>query len=237
MDIRDKNIDFDKLSSMFRARLKGESSIFEENDIYSNIVASPLRGTQYNKENSFLMPIEDVSFIAGRGALVTGRVERGQINIADTVEIVGICDEIKSTVVTAIKTSRKVLDKAVAGDEVGLILRGIKRNEVERGQVIAAPGSIRPHRKFMAGIHLFTKDEGGRHTPVFTNYRPQFYFRTTDVTGVVTLLDGHEMAMPGENMRMSVELIAPIAIEEGTHFNIREGGHAVGKGRVIEVIE
>lgn len=235
MDIRDKNIDFDKLSSIFRAKLRGESNGFEEKDIYPNTVASSLRGTRYNKENSFLMAVEDVFPVARRGSIVTGRVERGQISVADTVEIVGLCDEIKSTVVTGIYMSRKMLDKAVAGDEVELLLRGIDRKDVERGQVIAAPGSIRPHRRFVAEIYVFTKAEGAR--PFFTNYRPQFYIRTTDVTGVVTLLDGHEIAMPGDNMRMSVELIAPLAIEEGTHFNISEGGHVVGKGYVIEVIE
>jgi len=184
----------------------------------------------------FLMSIEDVFTITGRGTVVTGRVERGQLKLNDTVEIVGLKDT-KSTVVTGIEMFRKQLDYAEAGDNAGVLLRGIDRTEVERGQVLAKPGSVTPHKKFKAQVYVLSKEEGGRHTPFFTNYRPQFYFRTTDVTGVVTLPEGTEMVMPGDNVTMTVELIAPIAVENGTKFSIREGGHTVGAGSVTEIIE
>jgi len=184
----------------------------------------------------FLMSIEDVFTITGRGTVVTGRVERGLLKLNDTVEIVGLKDT-KSTVVTGIEMFRKQLDYAEAGDNAGVLLRGIDRTEVERGQVLAKPGSVTPHKKFKAQVYVLSKEEGGRHTPFFTNYRPQFYFRTTDVTGVVTLPEGTEMVMPGDNVTMTVELIAPIAVENGTKFSIREGGHTVGAGSVTEIIE
>ncbi|MBQ8192975.1 MAG: elongation factor Tu [Bacilli bacterium] len=184
----------------------------------------------------FLMSIEDVFTITGRGTVVTGRVERGQLKLNDTVEIVGLKDT-KSTVVTGIEMFRKQLDYAEAGDNAGVLLRGIDRSEVERGQVLAKPGSVTPHKKFKAQVYVLSKEEGGRHTPFFTNYRPQFYFRTTDVTGVVTLPEGTEMVMPGDNVTMTVELIAPIAVENGTKFSIREGGHTVGAGSVTEIVE
>ncbi len=184
----------------------------------------------------FLMSIEDVFTITGRGTVVTGRVERGQLKLNDTVEIVGLKDT-KSTVVTGIEMFRKQLDYAEAGDNAGVLLRGIDRTEVERGQVLAKPGTVTPHKKFKAQVYVLSKEEGGRHTPFFTNYRPQFYFRTTDVTGVVTLPEGTEMVMPGDNVTMTVELIAPIAVENGTKFSIREGGHTVGAGSVTEIIE
>ena len=184
----------------------------------------------------FLMSIEDVFTITGRGTVVTGRVERGQLKLNDTVEIVGLKDT-KSTVVTGIEMFRKQLDYAEAGDNAGVLLRGIDRSEVERGQVLAKPGSVTPHKKFKAQVYVLSKEEGGRHTPFFSNYRPQFYFRTTDVTGVISLPEGTEMVMPGDNVVMTVELIAPIAVENGTKFSIREGGHTVGAGSVTEIIE
>ena len=189
-----------------------------------------------DNDKPFLMSIEDVFTITGRGTVVTGRVERGQLKLNDTVEIVGLKDT-KSTVVTGIEMFRKQLDYAEAGDNAGVLLRGIDRSEVERGQVLAKPGSVTPHKKFKAQVYVLSKEEGGRHTPFFTNYRPQFYFRTTDVTGVVTLPEGTEMVMPGDNVTMTVELIAPIAVENGTKFSIREGGHTVGAGSVTEIIE
>ena len=185
----------------------------------------------------FLMPIEDVFTITGRGTVATGRVERGQLKTNDTVEMVGLEDEIKSTVCTGIEMFRKILDYAEAGDNIGCLLRGVQRNEIERGQVLAKPGSVHPHKKFTAQVYVLTKDEGGRHTPFFNNYRPQFYFRTTDITGVISLPEGTEMCMPGDNVEMSVELITPIAIEEGLRFAIREGGRTVGSGRVATIIE
>ncbi len=184
----------------------------------------------------FLMSIEDVFTITGRGTVVTGRVERGQLKLNDEVEIVGL-KPTKKTVVTGIEMFRKSLDYAEAGDNAGVLLRGISREEVERGQVLAKPGSVHPHKKFKAEVYVLSKEEGGRHTPFFTNYRPQFYFRTTDVTGVITLPEGVEMVMPGDNVSMTVELIAPIAVENGTKFSIREGGHTVGAGVVSEIIE
>ena len=185
----------------------------------------------------FLMPVEDVFTITGRGTVATGRVERGTIKVGEVVEIVGLAEEKKSTTVTGLEMFRKLLDFAEAGDNVGALLRGIQRSEIERGQVICKPGSINPHTKFVGQVYVLKKDEGGRHTPFFNNYRPQFYFRTTDVTGVITLPEGTEMCMPGDNVEMTVELITTIAIEEGLRFAIREGGRTVGSGVVIKVIE
>ena len=185
----------------------------------------------------FLMPVEDVFTITGRGTVATGRVERGQLKTNDVVEMVGLEDEIKSTVCTGIEMFRKILDYAEAGDNVGCLLRGVQRSDIKRGQVLAAPGSIKPHTKFTGQVYVLSKDEGGRHTPFFNNYRPQFYFRTTDVTGVITLPDGVEMCMPGDNVDMNVELITPIAIEEGLRFAIREGGRTVGSGVVVSIAE
>ena len=194
-------------------------------------IPTPERDT----DKTFLMPVEDVFTITGRGTVATGRVERGVIKVGDTVEIVGMTDESKSTVVTGVEMFRKLLDQAVAGDNIGALLRGVDRKEIERGQVLAKPGSIHPHTKFKAEVYVLTKEEGGRHTPFFSNYRPQFYFRTTDVTGVINLEEGVEMVMPGDNVRMNIELITPIAIEKGLRFAIREGGRTVGAGAVTEV--
>ena len=185
----------------------------------------------------FLMPVEDVFTITGRGTVATGRVERGQLKTGEEVEIVGLKDEKKKTVVTGIEMFRKILDYAEAGDNIGALLRGIQRNEIERGQVLSKPGSIHPHTKFRGQVYVLTKDEGGRHTPFFNNYRPPFYFRTTDVTGIISLPEGTEMCMPGDNVEMDVELITPIAIEEGLRFAIREGGRTVGSGVVIKINE
>ncbi len=185
----------------------------------------------------FLMPVEDVFTISGRGTVATGRVERGQLNLGDKVEIVGLSDEKKETTITGIEMFHKLLDYAEAGDNIGALLRGIERTGIERGQVLAKPGSIHPHTKFVGQVYVLSKEEGGRHTPFFNNYRPQFYFRTTDVTGVITLPEGTEMCMPGDNVEMNVELITPIAIEKGLRFAIREGGRTVGSGAVIDVAE
>ncbi|MBE7013744.1 MAG: elongation factor Tu [Ruminococcaceae bacterium] len=185
----------------------------------------------------FLMPVEDVFSITGRGTVATGRVERGQLKVSEEVEIVGLTDESRKVVVTGIEMFRKLLDYAEAGDNIGVLLRGVQRNEIERGQVLAKPGTITPHKKFQAQVYVLSKDEGGRHTPFFNNYRPQFYFRTTDVTGLITLPEGTEMCMPGDNVVMNVELITPIAIEEGLRFAIREGGRTVGSGAVISIVE
>ncbi len=185
----------------------------------------------------FLMPVEDVFTITGRGTVATGRVERGQLKAGETVEIVGLSEEKKSTVVTSMEMFRKTLDYVEAGDNVGCLLRGVNKDEIERGQVLCKPNSIHPHTKFMGQVYVLSKDEGGRHTPFFNNYRPQFYFRTTDVTGVITLPEGTEMCMPGDNVDMNVELITPIAIEKGLRFAIREGGRTVGSGVVIDVNE
>ena len=201
-------------------------------DAVDNWIETPVRDT----DKPFLMPIEDVFTITGRGTVVTGRVERGQLKLNDEVEIVGI-KPTKKTVVTGIEMFRKQLDYAEAGDNAGVLLRGISREEVERGQVLAKPGSVTPHTKFKATVYVLSKEEGGRHTPFFTNYRPQFYFRTTDVTGVIELPQGTEMVMPGDNVEFTVELIAPIAIENGTKFSIREGGRTVGAGNVSEIIK
>jgi elongation factor Tu len=183
------------------------------------------------------MPVEDVFTITGRGTVATGRVERGIVKVGDEVQIVGLTEETKKTVVTGVEMFRKLLDQAVAGDNIGVLLRGVDRNEVERGQVLAKPGSITPHTKFEGEVYVLTKEEGGRHTPFFNGYRPQFYFRTTDVTGVANLPAGIEMVMPGDNIKMSIELITPIAMEEGLRFAIREGGRTVGAGVVTKVIE
>ena len=188
-------------------------------------------------DQPFLMPIEDVFTISGRGTVTTGRVERGRVKVGDKVQIVGLKDEITETTVTGTEMFHKILEYAEAGDNVGTLLRGIAKKDVERGQVLAAPGSIKPHTKFVGQVYVLSKDEGGRHTPFFNNYRPQFYFRTTDVTGVITLPEGTEMCMPGDNVDMKVELITPIAIEKGLRFAIREGGRTVGSGVVIEVEE
>ena len=187
-------------------------------------------------DKPFLMPIEDVFTITGRGTVVTGRVERGQVKLNDEVEIVGL-KETKKSVVTGIEMFRKQLDYAESGDNAGILLRGISREDVERGQVLAKPGTVTPHTKFKAQVYVLSKEEGGRHTPFFSNYRPQFYFRTTDVTGVIELPEGVEMVMPGDNVEMTVELIAPIAIENGTKFSIREGGRTVGSGNISEIIK
>jgi len=210
----------------------GKESILKLMDAVDDYIPQPERP----KDKPFLMPIEDVFSISGRGTVVTGRVERGVIKVGEEVEIVGI-KETRKTVVTGVEMFRKLLDQGEAGDNVGCLLRGIGRDEVERGQVLAAPGSITPHTKFEAEAYILTKDEGGRHTPFFTNYRPQFYFRTTDVTGVVTLPEGTEMVMPGDNVRMTIELISPIAMDEGLRFAIREGGRTVGAGVVTKIIE
>ena len=188
-------------------------------------------------DQPFLMPVEDVFTISGRGTVATGRVERGIVKMNDNVEIVGLMDEKKTTVITGIEMFHKMMDEAQAGDNIGALLRGIAKTDIERGQVICKPGSIHPHTKFRGQVYVLSKDEGGRHTPFFNNYRPQFYFRTTDVTGVIELPQGTEMCMPGDNVEMDVELITPIAIEEGVRFAIREGGHTVGSGVVIKVNE
>ena len=208
-----------------------KANIMKLMDAVDEYIPTPTRDTDL----PFLMPVEDVFTITGRGTVATGRVERGQLNLNDTVEIVGIAEETKSTVVTGIEMFRKLLPSAQAGDNIGALLRGIDRKEIQRGQVLAKPGSIHPHTKFKGQVYVLTKEEGGRHTPFFNNYRPQFYFRTTDVTGVVTLPEGTEMVMPGDNVEMSVELITPIAIEAGLRFAFREGGHTVGAGRVTEI--
>ena len=196
-------------------------------------IPSPERTT----DKPFLMPVEDVFTITGRGTVATGRVERGQLNLSDEVEIIGLTDERKKTVVTGIEMFRKLLDYAEAGDNIGALLRGIQRTEIERGQVLCKPGTINPHTKFHGQVYVLSKEEGGRHTPFFNNYRPQFYFRTTDVTGVINLPAGTEMCMPGDNVEMDVELITPIAIEEGLRFAIREGGRTVGSGVVTKINE
>ncbi|MBO8172747.1 MAG: elongation factor Tu [Bacillaceae bacterium] len=190
-----------------------------------------------DKDKPFLMPVEDVFSITGRGTVATGRVESGTVTVGDEVEIIGLTDEIKKTTVTGVEMFRKLLDQAEAGDNIGALLRGIDREEVERGQVLAKPGSVKPHTKFEAQVYVLSKEEGGRHTPFFSNYRPQFYFRTTDVTGVINLPEGTEMVMPGDNVEMTVELISPIAMDEGTRFAIREGGRTVGAGTVSKIIE
>ena len=207
--------------------------IMELMDTVDSYIPDPQRDT----DKPFLMPIEDVFSITGRGTVATGRVERGVLHMSDEVEIVGVKEETQKTVVTGIEMFRKLLDEAQAGDNIGVLLRGIQRTDIERGQVLAKPGSVTCHRKFTAQVYVLTKDEGGRHTPFFNNYRPQFYFRTTDITGVCELPEGTEMCMPGDNVEMTIELIHPIAMEQGLTFAIREGGRTVGSGRVATIIE
>ena len=207
--------------------------IWELMDAVDSYIPTPDR----KADLPFIMPVEDVFTITGRGTVATGRVERGQLRTSEEVEIVGLTDERRKTVVTGIEMFRKILDYAEAGDNIGALLRGVQRTDIERGQVLAKPGTINPHTKFSGQVYVLTKDEGGRHTPFFNNYRPQFYFRTTDVTGTISLPAGTEMCMPGDNVKMSVELITPIAIEKGLRFAIREGGRTVGSGVVTEVIE
>jgi elongation factor Tu len=209
---------------------KGELAIKKLMEAVDAYIPQPERPV----DRPFLMPIEDVFSISGRGTVVTGRVERGIVRVGEEVEIIGLKDTVKTTV-TGVEMFRKLLDQGQAGDNIGALLRGTKREDVERGQVLAAPGSITPHTKFKAEAYVLTKEEGGRHTPFFTNYRPQFYFRTTDVTGVVSLPEGVEMVMPGDNVSMDVELIAPIAMDEGLRFAIREGGRTVGAGVVAKI--
>ena len=207
--------------------------IFELMDAVDQYIPTPQRAT----DKPFLMPVEDVFSITGRGTVATGRVERGTVKVQDTVEIIGLTDERKSTVVTGVEMFRKLLDEAQAGDNIGVLLRGIQRNEIERGQVLCKPGTIHPHTNFKGEVYVLKKEEGGRHTPFLNGYRPQFYFRTTDVTGVVKLPDGVEMVMPGDNITMEIDLITEIAIEEGLHFAIREGGRTVGAGIVSSIIK
>ena len=207
--------------------------IMELMDTVDSYIPDPQRDT----DKPFLMPVEDVFSITGRGTVATGRVERGVLHLSDEVEIVGVKEETRKVVVTGIEMFRKLLDEAQAGDNIGCLLRGVQRNEIERGQVLAKPGTVHPHKKFTAQVYVLTKDEGGRHTPFFNNYRPQFYFRTTDITGVITLPEGTEMCMPGDNVEMTIELIHPIAMEQGLTFAIREGGRTVGSGRVATIIE
>ena len=207
-------------------------AINELMDAVDEFIPDPVRDT----DKPFLMSVEDVMTITGRGTVATGRVERGQLNLNDPLEIVGI-HETKNTVATGIEMFRKLLDYAESGDNVGVLLRGVNREEIQRGQVLAKPGSVNPHKKFKSQVYILSKDEGGRHTPFFANYRPQFYFRTTDVTGVIELPEGVEMVMPGDNVELTVELIAPIAIEKGTKFSIREGGRTVGSGNISDIIE
>ena len=206
-------------------------AIEELMDAVDNYIPTPER----DDAKPFLMPVEDVFTITGRGTVVTGRVERGRLKVGDTVEIIGLAEEKRSTVVTGLEMFRKLLDEVIAGDNVGALLRGIDKKDVERGQVLAKPGSIKPHTKFSGAVYVLSKEEGGRHSPFFNGYRPQFYFRTTDVTGVVKLPEGVEMVMPGDNVTIDVELITPIAIEEGLRFAIREGGRTVGAGRVAGI--
>jgi elongation factor Tu len=212
---------------------EAEKQVLELMAAVDEFIPEPERDTA----KPFLMPIEDVFTITGRGTVVTGRVEQGVLKLGEEIEIVGIERQIKKTVVTGIEMFRKMLDEARAGDNAGILLRGIKKDEVQRGQVLAKPGSVTPHTKFQAQVYILSKDEGGRHTPFFNNYRPQFYFRTTDVTGSVQLPDGTEMVMPGDNTEMTAELIQPVAMDEGLRFAIREGGRTVGAGRVTKIIE
>ncbi|KPL58148.1 elongation factor Tu [Bacillus sp. AFS015802] len=210
-----------------------EAKIFELMEAVDSYIPTPERDT----DKPFMMPVEDVFSITGRGTVATGRVERGQVKVGDTIDIIGLSEEPKSTTVTGVEMFRKLLDYAEAGDNIGALLRGVAREDIQRGQVLAKPGTITPHTKFKAEVYVLSKEEGGRHTPFFTNYRPQFYFRTTDVTGICNLPEGVEMVMPGDNIEMTVELIAPIAIEEGTKFSIREGGRTVGAGVVATITE
>ncbi|MCL6592513.1 MAG: elongation factor Tu [Alicyclobacillus sp.] len=215
--------------------LEGDPQWVSKIDELMNAIDEYIPTPQREVDKPFLMPVEDVFTITGRGTVATGRVERGTLKVGDEVEIVGLTDETKKTVVTGVEMFRKLLDQAQAGDNIGALLRGVDRKEVERGQVLVKPGSIKPHTAFKAEVYVLTKEEGGRHTPFFNGYRPQFYFRTTDVTGVVKLPEGTEMVMPGDNVTMEVELISPIALEEGTRFAIREGGRTVGAGVVSSI--
>ncbi|GIN22829.1 MAG TPA: elongation factor Tu [Bacillus bacterium] len=208
-----------------------EDKIIELMNAVDEYIPTPERET----DKPFMMPVEDVFSITGRGTVATGRVERGQVKVGDEVEIIGLAEESKKTTVTGVEMFRKLLDYAEAGDNIGALLRGVAREDIQRGQVLAAPGSITPHTKFKSEVYVLSKEEGGRHTPFFSNYRPQFYFRTTDVTGIINLPEGVEMVMPGDNVEMTVELISPIAIEEGTKFSIREGGRTVGAGVVASI--
>ena len=210
-----------------------EAKIFELMDAVDSYIPTPERDT----EKPFMMPVEDVFSITGRGTVATGRVERGQVKVGDVVEILGLEEEVKSTTVTGVEMFRKLLDYAEAGDNIGALLRGVSREDIQRGQVLAKPGTVKAHTKFKSEVYVLSKEEGGRHTPFFSNYRPQFYFRTTDVTGIIQLPEGVEMVMPGDNIEMTVELIAPIAIEDGTKFSIREGGRTVGAGVVASIME
>ena len=212
---------------------KYEAKIMELMDAVDSYIPLPERAT----DKPFLMPVEDVFTITGRGTVATGRVERGMLKLNDPVEIVGIKEETQTSVATGIEMFRKTMDFAEAGDNIGVLLRGIDRTAIERGQVVAKPGTVTCHRKFTAQVYVLTKDEGGRHTPFFNNYRPQFYFRTTDVTGVIALPEGTEMCMPGDHVEMTIELIHPVAMEEGLTFAIREGGRTVGSGRVVSIVE
>ena len=212
---------------------KWGDKILELMDAVDEWIPDPERDT----DKPFLMPIEDIFSITGRGTVATGRVERGVLHVSDEVEIVGITEETRKVVVTGVEMFRKLLDEAQAGDNIGALLRGVQRTEIQRGQVLAQPGSVTCHQKFTAQVYVLTKDEGGRHTPFFNNYRPQFYFRTTDVTGVITLPEGTEMCMPGDNVEMTIELIHPVAMEQGLTFAIREGGRTVGSGRVASIVE
>ena len=208
-----------------------EQKILDLMAAVDSYIPTPERDT----DKAFLMPVEDVFTITGRGTVATGRVERGVVKVGDTIEIVGMMEEAKQTVCTGVEMFRKLLDSAVAGDNIGALLRGVERKDIQRGQVLAKPGSIKPHTKFTGEVYVLTKEEGGRHTPFFNGYRPQFYFRTTDVTGVITLPEGTEMVMPGDNVQMAIELITPIAVEEGLRFAIREGGRTVGAGVVTAI--
>jgi elongation factor Tu len=208
-----------------------EDKVMELMAAVDEYIPTPPRQT----DKPFMMPVEDVFSITGRGTVATGRVERGQVKVGDTVDIIGIVDEAKSTTVTGVEMFRKLLDYAEAGDNIGALLRGVSREDIQRGQVLAKPGSIVPHTSFTSEVYVLSKEEGGRHTPFFSNYRPQFYFRTTDVTGVIELPEGVEMVMPGDNVEMKIELISPIALEEGTRFSIREGGRTVGSGVVASI--
>jgi len=216
--------------------LQGDAKWIEKINELMEAVDSYIETPTRENDKPFLLPVEDVFTITGRGTVATGRVERGEVRVGDTVEIIGI-KETRSTVVTGVEMFRKILDFAEAGDNIGALLRGINREDIQRGQVIAKPGSVTPHHVFKAQVYVLTKEEGGRHTPFFSNYRPQFFFRTTDVTGIITLEEGVEMVMPGDNTVMNVELIHPIAMEKGTKFSIREGGRTVGAGSVTEIIE
>ncbi|MCJ2148707.1 elongation factor Tu [Bacillus paralicheniformis] len=210
-----------------------EAKIFELMDAVDEYIPTPERDT----DKPFMMPVEDVFSITGRGTVATGRVERGQVKVGDEVEIIGLQEENSKTTVTGVEMFRKLLDYAEAGDNIGALLRGVSREDIQRGQVLAKPGTITPHKKFKAEVYVLSKEEGGRHTPFFSNYRPQFYFRTTDVTGIIQLPEGVEMVMPGDNIEMTVELISTIAIEDGTRFSIREGGRTVGSGVVSSITE